>query len=51
MQALVAGLREEIEAAPLNEGPELASDVEFGLAEKAEEGGQVEDKTQGAGSD
>ena len=51
MQALVADVGEDIEAAPLNEGPELASDVEFGLAEKAEEGGQVEDKTQGAGSD
>ena len=40
MRALVAGLREEIEAAPLNEGPELASDVEFDLEEEAEEGGE-----------
>ena len=50
MQALVAGLREEIEAAPQNEGPELASDVEFGLAEEAEEWGGVQDESQGDGS-
>ena len=35
MQALVADVGEDIEAAPLNEGPELASD-EFSLAEEAE---------------